>query len=247
MNQYGLARDIPDGVMREVRQRCGFGCVNCGCAIIQYHHFDPEYAEAKEHLADRITLLCGTCHDRITRGMLGVEQIRAFNQNPACKRNGFVGDVLFMSRDKIHLQIGSATFRRHAVLMFDNQVLVGFAPPTEANAPLRLFARLTDEIGGPLLDINDNFWAAGVEHFDVQTQGNALTIRKKLGEIVLRMVQSPGGEIILERLKMAYEGFQIGVEQGRLTVRNPKGGQLVLTCPNIHSTMRLTSSGGIMV
>ncbi|MEQ2010507.1 MAG: hypothetical protein ABMA26_27285 [Limisphaerales bacterium] len=247
MNKHGLSRDIPDPVMREVRQRCGFGCVMCGCAIIQYHHFAPEYSEAQAHLPKGITILCGTCHDRVTRGILGNDQIAEYDANPYCKREGFVEDMLFMSRDKIHFQIGSATFRRHAVLLYDDEVLIGFAGPSEGQEPLRLFAKLTDEDGGALLTIQDNVWRAGVEHFDVQTEGKELTIRRKLRDVVLRMVLNPGGEIVLERLKMAYQGFQITVEEGRLNVRNPNGGRLVLCCPNIHSTMRLTSKGAVTV
>jgi hypothetical protein len=45
-NNHGLSRDIPDHVAREVRQRCGFGCVCCGSALYQYHHFDPLFREA---------------------------------------------------------------------------------------------------------------------------------------------------------------------------------------------------------
>ena len=50
-NEHGLPRHIPADVARAVRQECGFGCVICGVALIQYEHFDPEFAEAREHVA----------------------------------------------------------------------------------------------------------------------------------------------------------------------------------------------------
>jgi hypothetical protein len=42
---------------REIRQRCGFGCVLCGIRIYQYDHI-IDYAQVQEHTADNITLLC---------------------------------------------------------------------------------------------------------------------------------------------------------------------------------------------
>jgi len=233
--------------MRDVRQRCGFGCVNCGCAIIQYHHFDPEYAEATEHRAESITLLCGTCHDHVNRGLLGIDEVRLLNGDPKCKRQGFTGDLLFASRDKIHFQIGSATFRRHAVLLYEEEVLIGFAPAIDERGPLRLFAKFTDEEGKLLFVIHDNYWSVGVDQFDVQTEGRGLTIRKKLGDIVLRMLLNPGGEIVLDRLRMTYAGFHIAIEDGRFNLTNGRGGRFVLVCPNIHSTMRLDRNGGVRV
>lgn len=247
MNAHGLSRTIPEPVMREVRQRCGFGCVICGCAIVQYHHFSPEFADAREHRLEGITLLCGTCHDRASKGIVGTEQIEDFDSAPMCKRVGFTRDFLFASRDKVHFQIGSATFRRRAIIAYDNELLVGFAPPVSENGPLRLFARFEDDKGAPLLEIVDNVWSVGIHHFDVETFGNALVVRRRLGEITLKMLLNAGGEIVLERLQMGYRGFRVTVETGHFIVRNPNGGQLTLICPNIDSTLRLFSNGSAAV
>jgi hypothetical protein len=68
-NKYGLSRVIPADIAREIRKRCGFGCVNCGSALYHYEHMIPEFSEASQHIAEKITLLCGTCHDYVTRGI----------------------------------------------------------------------------------------------------------------------------------------------------------------------------------
>src|SRR5436190_17564410 len=98
MNAHGLSRDIPEPIKRAVRQRCGFGCIICGSAVVQYHHFSPEYADATEHRAEGITLLCGRCHDKVRQA--GPEEIERYNAAPFCKREGFAHDFLFASRDK---------------------------------------------------------------------------------------------------------------------------------------------------
>ena len=231
--------------MREVRQRCGFGCIVCGCAIVQYHHFEPEYADADEHRPEGITLLCGTCHDKASRGLVNVEEVKQHNASPACKRSGFAHDFLFASRNNVHFQVGSATFRRHAVMLHDDEVLIGFEPPLEKGGPLQLFARLEDDEGAHLLEIKNNVWVAGTHHFDVETTGTSIIIRRKSREITLRMDLKGSGDIILDRLKMGYKGFTVSVENGCFYVKNPKGGQLTLSCPNIQSTLRLSSSRGV--
>src|SRR5467141_5394733 len=107
MNAHGLSRDIPESIKREVRQRCGFGCIICGSAVVQYHHFSPAYVDALEHRAEGITLLCGRCHDKARSA--SIEEIKRYDSSPFCKRHGFTHDFLFASRDKIVFQIGSAT------------------------------------------------------------------------------------------------------------------------------------------
>jgi 5-methylcytosine-specific restriction endonuclease McrA len=44
----GRRPKIPEGVKREVRQRCGFGCVICGLPIYEYDHLVP-YAQVLSH------------------------------------------------------------------------------------------------------------------------------------------------------------------------------------------------------
>jgi 5-methylcytosine-specific restriction endonuclease McrA len=68
MNKHGLNRAIPSGIKREVRQRCGFGCVVCGLGIVQYEHVEPEFSDAVKHEADKIVLLCPQCHSKVTTG-----------------------------------------------------------------------------------------------------------------------------------------------------------------------------------
>jgi hypothetical protein len=243
MNIHGLPRDIPESVKRAVRQRCGFGCVICGSAVVQYHHFAPEYAQATEHHSEGITLLCGRCHDKARH--TSTDEISRHDRSPFCKRQGFVHDFLFASREKISFQIGSAIFKRHAILVYDEESIISFAPPEEPGAPLRLFARLQDDDEKDMLEIADNEWRAGTDFFDLDTSGNTFLIRRKLKDITLKMILRPTGDITIERLKLGYKGFKVLAEKGKFLVRIPNGGQFALACPNIYSTLTLSSDGGV--
>jgi hypothetical protein len=103
-NKYGLTRDIPAGVKRAVRRACGFGCVICGHAIIQYEHFNPPFAEAKEHNPEGMALLCGGCHDRKTRGFLSVSTVAQARQNPRAFQRGYAHDLFDLRSPFILIQ-----------------------------------------------------------------------------------------------------------------------------------------------
>ena len=61
------SRNIPLPVQREIRQRCGFGCVICGMPLYEYEHME-EWAVVQRHVADEITLLCDQHHREKTAG-----------------------------------------------------------------------------------------------------------------------------------------------------------------------------------
>jgi hypothetical protein len=88
-NRQGLLRYIPDAVKRQVRQRCGFGCILCGNAIVQYEHVGPTFADASKHEADGITLLGPTHHAEVTSGMRSKRSVIAASANPKCLQRGF--------------------------------------------------------------------------------------------------------------------------------------------------------------
>ena len=87
-NKNGLSRNIDSETKRIIRQKCGFGCVICGCAIYQFEHVDPVFSEAKEHNPDNIVLLCATCHDSVTRGIWSKEKVKIAAKNPKCYQKG---------------------------------------------------------------------------------------------------------------------------------------------------------------
>jgi 5-methylcytosine-specific restriction endonuclease McrA len=72
---------IPSKIKREVRQRCGFGCVICGSPIYEYEHM-VEWCKTHHHRADELTLLCSQHHAEKTKRLLPEEKVKAANNNP---------------------------------------------------------------------------------------------------------------------------------------------------------------------
>src|SRR5680860_323928 len=109
-NKYGLSRNIPADVKRQIRKECGFGCVICGGAFITYEHIDPTFAEAREHDPEKMTLLCGGCHFRVTKGIWSKEKVRSAKKAPITFKNGGAKDA-FDFRDPFELFVGSNHFQ----------------------------------------------------------------------------------------------------------------------------------------
>jgi hypothetical protein len=81
------SRNIPEPIKREVRQRCGFGCIICGFPLYEHDHM-KEWALVQEHVAEDLTLLCDKHHKEVTNGFLPREKVIEANENPYNLKEG---------------------------------------------------------------------------------------------------------------------------------------------------------------
>src|SRR5262249_39317629 len=109
-NKHGLSRYIPKAIKKQVRRRCGFGCVICANAIITYEHIEPPFAEAREHDPDRITLLCGAHQVASFKGLLSKETIWAADKRPICKTTQAPKHIFDLGGKKPRLLLGGNDF-----------------------------------------------------------------------------------------------------------------------------------------
>jgi len=233
VNRYGLTRDIPEPILRSVRQRCGFGCVVCGDPFIVYHHFDPPFPEAHEHRPEGITLLCQRCHDDETRHRLAPDYVRQHNANPYCLRAGHTRHCLVRSSIStgrpLTFKIGSTTFETQVVLMYEDEELISFKPPEDEKAPLRLSAKMTDLNGQELLTIVDNEWRIGIERYDITTCNDIIEVREARGRVILVMQVTIDALVHIKQFEMDFHGVRLSSDcSGVFSVSGPNGGKLNL-------------------
>jgi hypothetical protein len=221
VNKNGLSRDIPSDIRREVRQRCGFGCVKCGLAWpLDYHHFNPEFSEAHEHNASGIALLCKGCHGLRTNKILSETTLNEFYTSPVCLKKEFSHGLLDIGRQHFAIAIGSVEVHGASEILrvFGESVLAIKAPEHEG-APFRVDAFLRDRDGRPIFWITDNIeeprWAADTKSWDVEVKGQRVTIRQAARDILLRMRTQPPDALIIEKLQMRHRGVIIECEVGK--------------------------------
>ncbi len=226
-NEFNLSRNIPKKIARQVRQRCGFGCVICGSGIYQYEHFNPPFMDCRHHSAEGITLLCGSHHDEKERGFLPLEKIEIANQSPFCKKQGFKNQ-LYLNEDCPRLFLGSNEFFGYKdVILIEEFSLLRIDPPEFENSPFRLSGHFFNENGEELLSIKQNEWRGNPDCWDATTEGGIITIKTR-GEQVKTLVKISVNEqpkkILISELDMFYQGFKFIINNGIFQFVNPQGG-----------------------
>lgn len=164
-NRYGLSRHIPVQVTKEVRQRCGFGCVVCGAAVVDYDHFDPEFKDAKKHDPDGIILLCQNCHRR-KGSFLARSAIAQCAQNPYCLQEGHSWEKIDVTGAVVSLGPVTA-FHSTVALQVGGENLIWFNPPEGGEGPPRLNLIVRDQSGSTVIQVKDNIWQMSNEASDV--------------------------------------------------------------------------------
>jgi hypothetical protein len=177
INRHDLGRHVPEAVKRAVRQRDGFGCVLCGDAWIHYDHVGLEFADADVHDPEKIVLLCGSHHDRKTRGGLSDETVRAAMSGPAAKKAGYSRYGMDVGLEHPFVIFGGSTMKRSpAPIIFCGKPLFRIAAASEPGAPFTVSSQLCNEDGSELIRIVDNEVQLHQGAWDIKAVGTTLTI-----------------------------------------------------------------------
>ncbi len=220
INRYGLTRaSMSEAVRRAVRQRCGFGCVVCGNAFIEYDHFEPEFAEATTHDPEHIVLLCLLHHGMKTKSSawLSDELIRRAAATPKATSDGF--STFEVPQTSVHptIVLGELTcIEVGSLIEVDGESILSIEDPEAPGAPYRVSARLSDASGTEILEIERNEVKASSLSWDVRLEGARLRIWEASRRVALHLRFEPN-KIVVERLDMEFRGLRIQIQDGNPT------------------------------
>lgn len=219
-NKFGLSRYIPADVAFEVRKRSKFGCVVCRCAIYQYEHIDPQFADASSHEPENICLLCGGCHDRVTRGRLSKKTVRTHYENTQSDsevRRPF--EELDLSTTALSIALGSSTFNHSkALLRVNGEDILAINPAADGEAFPKLSGIFYDTTGCEIFRIRNNVWEGSIDAWDIEVVGTSITIKTAAGRIALRLVVSPPNHVAITNLDMYKDNCHLLCKDGELLV-----------------------------
>lgn len=214
-NRFGLSRDIPADVARDVRRRDGFGCVICGSIIVDYEHFAPEFKDAAVHEAKGICLMCPTHHSSKGR-LLARSTIERAMANPKAGQRGFAAGEFDPGADRPTIKLGTVTFEdTDVILAIQGQEIIGISPPEEPGAPFRINARIRNAEGKLLLEIVQNEIRTPTQNWDSVFEGNIITLRSARYKVALVLRSEPGVGLIFERLDLNLGEYKIRVREGK--------------------------------
>lgn len=218
---------IPLPIKREVRQRCGFGCVICGLPLYEYEHME-EWAIVHRHVADEITILCNQHHTEKTKGLLPKEIVRKANQNPFNLQKGRSKPYQFhFYGDRAEMKIGSNIFiserDEHGPgigiipIIIDSFHIIGFRIIDEV---LLLDLELYSFKGNKIVEIKENELIYDANLWDVEFVGTILTVRQKLGRKILEIEFKPPHTVIVKRAQIYFNGVHVEVSKDSIRVMN---------------------------
>ncbi|MCU5414773.1 HNH endonuclease [Bacillus wiedmannii] len=228
MNHKDPARTIPQPIQREVRQRCGFGCVICGFPIFDYDHM-KEWSKVKEHVAEDITLLCPEHHRAVTQGILPRQAVIEANLNPFNLRQGHSTPMGFYYKgDSCEFLIGGNRFtmdspegeiKQLIPIMVDGIPLLSFIL---VNGQLLLSANLFDENNQEILLIVENQIVYSTEPWDIQMVGKTLTIREKARKILVNITFETPNKVIIDKARLLCNGVEILIKEDIMFVSDER-------------------------
>lgn len=204
-NKHGLKRYIPEDIRREVRIRDGFGCVICATPIVQYEHVDPEFVDTRSHESYAITLLCPTCHMKVTGKEISKDFVKKAMKSPAAKKKGVVGDTLYFCDTHPTVIFGGATFVQCEIplqLLGEDVISI-----TEEDGKYFLSAKFWDSQGKQTLSIIKNEWMVSSDNvWDFVKVANRFYIQEHAKEPAMIIEISENNTLIVKRFNMFVQG-----------------------------------------
>lgn len=218
-NEKCTSRNIPLPIQREVRQRCGFGCVICGMPLYEYEHME-EWALVHRHVADEITLLCDQHHREKTSGLLPKEKVLNANKKPHNLREDVSKpyDFHFYGNEMI-VHIGSGRYIHNGSdesfisgacpIMIDGMPLVAFKIE---DGHVLLYLNIFDRNNNLVLRVIRNQLIYKASPWDIEFVGKKLTLREGHRKILIEIIFNPPNEILISRGILFFHDFKILID-----------------------------------
>lgn len=219
------SRNIPLPIQREIRQRCGFGCVICGMPLYEYEHME-EWAAVQRHVAEEITLLCDQHHREKTAGLLPKDVVREADKAPFNLKSGVSKPYdLHFSGKHAEVIIGGNSFtcddEGYGTIMVpisvDGAPLIGLIL---ADAHLLLNLAIFDEYNAPILHIKNNQLCYSVSPWDIQLVGTSLTVREAQRKLLIEIEFQPPDKVVIARGRFLKNGVEILVRPSNILITN---------------------------
>ena len=153
-----MSRTPPVDVVRKLRVEVGFGCPlpGCGNPYLEWHHFDPPYADEAHHRPEGMIALCAEHHKKADAGAYTREQLRSFKTNHA-NAETVRGSFEWLRNDLLAVVGGNFYYETLKVIQVDGVDLVSFSRDEEGY--LRLNVQMLSLSAQPRARIEENMWS----------------------------------------------------------------------------------------
>jgi trigger factor len=212
-------------MQREIRQRCGFGCVVCGLPLFEYDHL-LGWAAVQRHVAEEITILCDQHHRERGSGLLPIATVEEANKAPFNLRQGVSNPYdLHYAGTECEIVLGGNTFGAQDAgygtilvpIWVDGIPLLAFIL---GDGHLLLNLNLFDEFNDLVLQIRNNQLTQSVSPWDIRLVGRNLVIREAARKILVDITFEPPSRIVINRGRFLRNGVEILIRPDRVVLAN---------------------------
>lgn len=234
-NKHGLSRYIKTSIKEQIRKDAGYGCVFCGCVLVEYEHIEPEFHNAEVHDPSKMTLLCPMCHDKVTKKLISKKKIWLAKDNPRGLSDGFVSDTIFVATDSLDLDIGNARTSMMAVAInLYGKPMFWFEPClSDGGEEFKICCIFYGHNGKPIAYINRNEYIAIVGRQDIISKGTTLKIIDKKFGCLLELSREGDKPLHIKQLftqlystKVVVNGVDSPIRFGNINLPNDELGSI---------------------
>ena len=221
-NRFGLSRDIPAAISKQVRRRCKFGCVVCGLAIRTYEHIDPPFSDARVHDPTKITLLCGHHQLESSKGLLSKKSIQEFDANPMGSRRGYVDSIFDLGGKIPSLVLGAnkLNLKPSQVFSINGLPILKIERPERRSRKWCLSGIFYGEKIQILCYIDRNELRLLAHNYDIVQIAKRFCISNIKGDRIFELKINPPDELIVKFMKLVLDGDEVIVDGNTVTFTN---------------------------
>lgn len=237
---------IPAAIKREIRQRCGFGCVFCGLPFYDYEHM-TEWATVKRHVADEMTLLCPNHHRQKTNGLISKEDLKKANENPFNLRQEMPPFAFRAQPSSLVLKTGGVSFFYGSNATENGMVVLSIQSEriiwlNFQDGNLLLNLSLYDRKGKQIARIRDNELVYSTDPWDITFVGKTVRIQAQSKDTLLSLTVDPNANTIsFDEAKLRFAGYEVLINEYGMSMPTSHNTLFNLT---IQGTGHLLNYGG---
>lgn len=166
-----ISRTPPAEVRRRLRAEVGFGCPMCGSPHLEYHHFNPTWAEQKHHDQQGMIALCAVHHAAADSGAFTNDQLLSLKQaNHASVQSSFQ----WRRKHTVFACGGNYAYRCGSMLRVGGIDVVYFEKDDSECDTLSL--NIYDICMNRIFSIRMNDWMARINVDDIEAPPSARTL-----------------------------------------------------------------------
>ncbi|ANQ24292.1 hypothetical protein BA893_22025 [Vibrio natriegens] len=212
-NKHGLRRYIDMPIRQQIRKDAGYGCVICGTLFCDFEHIDPEFNDAKKHDPAKMTLLCESCHGKVTGKRKSKRRVWEAKANPFCKTHGVLREEIEPCISPT-FEMGSSLFHDvEIVLSVHGKPLMWLDSPSDKDEPFEVSAIFHDNEGKYVASLNRNQFTSILGSHDIWGKGTRIEIRPQKGVVGLTLNIEGDKPVNIERINMNYLGSSLVVDK----------------------------------